>query len=153
SPVRNKTEVAIRDEVLAQVLCHNSVVGIHEMHELGITPAFSLLETEARTIRFPGASPNSRPPAADHRTIARPTSPPETASPLRPPQQPLGPRSDGRGPSAASSARPGSQGSVRTGWTGQRRSRSAPPRWSRRPPTSVRPTARHGGSSAPPPPT
>ncbi|HEX4612946.1 MAG TPA: transposase [Urbifossiella sp.] len=36
--VRSKTEVAIRNEVLAKVLCHNLVVCVHEMHELGIDP-------------------------------------------------------------------------------------------------------------------
>jgi hypothetical protein len=30
----------IRNEVLAKVLCHNLVVVIHEMHELGIEPVF-----------------------------------------------------------------------------------------------------------------
>ena len=38
--LRTKTEVAMVNEVLAKVLCHNIVVVIHEMHELGITPAF-----------------------------------------------------------------------------------------------------------------
>jgi transposase len=38
--VRSKTDTAMVNEVLAKVLCHNIVVLIHEMHELGIAPAF-----------------------------------------------------------------------------------------------------------------
>jgi hypothetical protein len=38
--VRSKTDIATRNEVLAKVLCHNIVVLIHQMHELGINPAF-----------------------------------------------------------------------------------------------------------------
>jgi hypothetical protein len=38
--IRSKTDVAMRNEVLAKVLCHNIVVLIHEMYELGIEPAF-----------------------------------------------------------------------------------------------------------------
>jgi len=38
--VRSKTDVAMVNEVLAKVLCHNLVVLIHESYELGIEPAF-----------------------------------------------------------------------------------------------------------------
>lgn len=50
-------DIAIRNEVLAKVLCHNIVVVIHEMHELGINPGFKTgsVEPEANIIRFPGA--------------------------------------------------------------------------------------------------
>ncbi len=36
--LRSKTDTAMRNEVLAKVLCHNLVVLIHEMYELGIDP-------------------------------------------------------------------------------------------------------------------
>jgi hypothetical protein len=38
--VRSKTDTAMTNEVLCKVLCHNLVVVIHEMAELGITPEF-----------------------------------------------------------------------------------------------------------------
>ena len=38
--VRSKTDVAMANEVLCKILCHNLVVLIHEMHELGIDPVF-----------------------------------------------------------------------------------------------------------------
>lgn len=38
--LRTKTDGAMVNEVLAKVLCHNIVVLIHEMYELGISPAF-----------------------------------------------------------------------------------------------------------------
>ena len=38
--VRSKTDVAMKNEVLCKILCHNIVVLIHEMYELGIEPAF-----------------------------------------------------------------------------------------------------------------
>lgn len=38
--VRSKTDVAMTNEVLCKILCHNLVVLIHEMHELGIDPVF-----------------------------------------------------------------------------------------------------------------
>jgi transposase len=38
--IRSKTDVAMRNEALAKVLCHNVVVLIHEMYELGIEPSF-----------------------------------------------------------------------------------------------------------------
>ena len=51
------TDIAISNEVLAKVLCHNIVVVIHEMHELGINPGFKAGAEEpvANIIRFPGA--------------------------------------------------------------------------------------------------
>lgn len=52
--VRSKTDVAIRNEVLAKVLCRNIAVVIHEMHELGIAPDFAPTP-EARILRFPGS--------------------------------------------------------------------------------------------------
>lgn len=53
--VRSKTEVAIRNEVLAKVLCHNLAVVIHEAEELGIDPAGfgSPPKAEPRILRFP----------------------------------------------------------------------------------------------------
>ncbi len=36
--LRSKTDVAMVNETLCKVLCHNLVVLIHEMHELGIDP-------------------------------------------------------------------------------------------------------------------
>lgn len=38
--VRSKCDVAMKNEVLAKLLCHNIVCVIHEMHESGIDPAF-----------------------------------------------------------------------------------------------------------------
>lgn len=38
--VRSKTDVAMVNEALCKVLCHNLVVVIHEMHELGIEAGF-----------------------------------------------------------------------------------------------------------------
>lgn len=38
--IRSKTDVAMVNEVLCEVLCHNLVVLIHEMYELGIDPVF-----------------------------------------------------------------------------------------------------------------
>ena len=38
--LRSKTDVAMVNEVLCKVLCHNLVVLIHETHELGIDPVF-----------------------------------------------------------------------------------------------------------------
>jgi hypothetical protein len=36
----SKTDTAMVTEVLCKVLCHNLVVLIHEMYELGINPVF-----------------------------------------------------------------------------------------------------------------
>ncbi len=38
--VRSKTDVAMTNEVLAKIVCHNIVCVIHEMYELGIEPEF-----------------------------------------------------------------------------------------------------------------
>jgi len=38
--IRSKTDVSMVNEVLCKVLCHNLVVLIHEMYELGIDPVF-----------------------------------------------------------------------------------------------------------------
>jgi hypothetical protein len=53
--VRSKTDTAIKNEVLAKILCHNVVVVIHEMHELGIDPTFgqNRRDGEPVTLRFP----------------------------------------------------------------------------------------------------
>ncbi|HWZ84069.1 MAG TPA: transposase [Terriglobales bacterium] len=39
--LRSKTDVAMINETLCKILCHNLVVLIHEMYELGIDPIFS----------------------------------------------------------------------------------------------------------------
>ena len=38
--LRSKTDAALINETLCKVLCHNLVVLIHEMYELGIAPIF-----------------------------------------------------------------------------------------------------------------
>lgn len=38
--VRSKTDTAMKNEVLAKIVCHNIVCVIHEMYELGIKPEF-----------------------------------------------------------------------------------------------------------------
>ena len=38
--LRSKTDTAMVNETLCKVLCHNLVVLIHEMHELGIEAVF-----------------------------------------------------------------------------------------------------------------
>lgn len=38
--LRSKTETAMLNETLCKILCHNIVVLIHEIHELGIAPEF-----------------------------------------------------------------------------------------------------------------
>jgi transposase len=38
--VRSKTDTAMKNEALCKILCHNIVVVIHEMYELGIEPEF-----------------------------------------------------------------------------------------------------------------
>jgi transposase len=38
--IRSKSDVAMVNEALCKLLCHNLVVLIHEMHELGIEPVF-----------------------------------------------------------------------------------------------------------------
>lgn len=56
--VRSKTDVAMKNEVLAKVLCHNLVCLIHEMYELGISPMFwgeSGPDERQAAVRLPGA--------------------------------------------------------------------------------------------------
>jgi transposase len=49
--LRSKTDTAMVNETLCKILCHNIVVLIHEMHELGIDPTFwSSKEPEANLI-------------------------------------------------------------------------------------------------------
>jgi hypothetical protein len=38
--LRSRTDAAMKNETLCKILCHNLVVLIHEMHELGIDPEF-----------------------------------------------------------------------------------------------------------------
>ncbi len=56
--LRSKTPTALVNESLAKLLCHNVVVLVHEMHELGIAAQFGVAEPDDDTpaiIRFPGA--------------------------------------------------------------------------------------------------
>ena len=56
--VRSKTDTTIKNEVLAKILCHNVVVVIHEMHELGIDPTFGgeTRRESPAVLKFPGVS-------------------------------------------------------------------------------------------------
>jgi len=38
--LRSKTDIAMVNETLCKMLCHNLVVLIHEIHELGVDPVF-----------------------------------------------------------------------------------------------------------------
>jgi transposase len=38
--LRSRTDAAMKNETMCKILCHNLVVLIHEMHELGIDPVF-----------------------------------------------------------------------------------------------------------------
>jgi hypothetical protein len=38
--VRSRSDAGMRNEVMLKLLCHNLVVLIHEIHELGIDPVF-----------------------------------------------------------------------------------------------------------------
>ncbi len=40
--LRSKTDIAMVNEALCKILCHNLVVLIHEIHELGIEADFCL---------------------------------------------------------------------------------------------------------------
>ena len=59
--LKAKTEVAIRNEVLAKLVCHNVVVCIHEMFALGINVKLGCerreeaKEENPRILKFPGA--------------------------------------------------------------------------------------------------
>ena len=48
--VRSKTDVAMRNEALCKILCHNICVLIQEMYELGIEPTFWATEKEQAKI-------------------------------------------------------------------------------------------------------
>ncbi len=45
--LRSKTDTAMVNEALAKVLCHNLVVLIHELYELGVAPTFEAGSTAA----------------------------------------------------------------------------------------------------------
>ena len=51
--LRNKSDVATTNEVLAKVLCHNLVVLIHEMYELGIDPRAFGWDSPAPALELP----------------------------------------------------------------------------------------------------
>ena len=51
--IRSKTDVAMKNEVLAKVLCHNLVVLVHEMYELGIDVGFTVTRGEPAVLKFP----------------------------------------------------------------------------------------------------
>lgn len=53
--VRSKTDVAMKNEVLAKVLCHNLVVLVHELYELGIDVGFTEPATPT-VLKFPGTA-------------------------------------------------------------------------------------------------
>ncbi len=55
--LRSKSDAAMVNEALAKLLCHNLVVVIHEMYELGIDPTFGAPTREELPwfiLRFPG---------------------------------------------------------------------------------------------------
>lgn len=45
--VRSRTDLAMRNEVFAKILCHNLCCLLHESHELGIDPTFRSSEQAA----------------------------------------------------------------------------------------------------------
>lgn len=49
--LRSKGETAMVNEALCKVLCHNLVVLIHEMYELGIDPTFWAGAEAAQQVR------------------------------------------------------------------------------------------------------
>jgi hypothetical protein len=51
--LRSKTNVAMTNETLCKVLCHNLVVLIHEMLELGIDATFWPDETLTKLVSTP----------------------------------------------------------------------------------------------------
>jgi hypothetical protein len=51
--LRSKTDVAMTNETLCKVLCHNLVVLIHEMLELGIDATFWPDDTPTKMIQTP----------------------------------------------------------------------------------------------------
>ena len=38
--LRSRSDAAMKNETMCRILCHNLVVLIHEIHELGIEPVF-----------------------------------------------------------------------------------------------------------------
>jgi transposase len=48
--VRSKTDMAMKNEVLAKLVCHNLCCIIHEMHESGVDPTFWGENTSARQV-------------------------------------------------------------------------------------------------------
>ena len=48
--LRSRTDTAMVNETLAKILCHNLVVLIHEMHDLGIDPTFWAGSADAQKI-------------------------------------------------------------------------------------------------------
>jgi transposase len=50
--LRSKTDVALKNELLAKIVCHNIVVVIHEMYELNIDPTFGE-HGEREVLKFP----------------------------------------------------------------------------------------------------
>jgi transposase len=48
--LRSRTDTAMVNETLAKILCHNLVVLIHEMHNLGIDPSFWAGSADAQEI-------------------------------------------------------------------------------------------------------
>ena len=51
--VRSKTDVAMKNEVLCKILCHNICVLIQEMYELGIEPTFWTAQKETGCTKTP----------------------------------------------------------------------------------------------------
>jgi transposase len=50
--VRSKTDVAVVNEVLCKIICHNICCPIRESHELGIDPAFWAGSSDAQKLRL-----------------------------------------------------------------------------------------------------
>jgi len=46
--LRSRPDAAMKNETLCKILCHNLVVLIHEMHELGIDPEFGMKRRRRR---------------------------------------------------------------------------------------------------------
>ena len=51
--VRSKTDVAMVNEVLAKIICHNLTCLIQEQETLGIVPVFWKDETETVQVELP----------------------------------------------------------------------------------------------------
>ena len=50
--VRSKTDVAMKNEALCKILCHNICCLISAMHELGIQPDFAAAPVCTKTLRI-----------------------------------------------------------------------------------------------------